>query len=245
MGLNAVKILKITVTNSSKKEILEEIQKYLTKNPKNDKKPLIIFTPNTEQLVLADKNSDFRAVLNRADISLPDANGVVWASRILTTNPIAQPIPGVEFIESLTETAQKLHVPVGLIGGYGNVAVNSLECLQKKYPGLVGWGDECTDEEILARKIKERNTKIVFVALGPPKQEYFIEAIARKLNNVVLMSVGGSFDIISGRLPRAPGFMRAIGFEWLWRLILEPWRIFRQLALVEFIWLVLREKLTT
>ena len=83
----------------------------------------------------------------------------------------------------------------------------------------------------------------MFVALGAPKQEYYIEEMAKKTKGVVYMAVGGSFDIISGRLRRAPLFMRRMGLEWLWRLILEPWRIRRQLALVEFVWMVLKEKL--
>lgn len=281
MRLNAVKILKISITNSPKSQILEEIQKYLTQSGKNRQKALKIYTPNTEQLVFATKNSDFIAVLNRADIAIPDTVGVVWAGHVLTKNGPERQIPGIEFMEDLTRLAAKHHVPVGLIGGWDNLAVETLNCLQKKYTGLTGWAQDgpeiqiVNDDlrfmnygnknsesnnhespfinhnskesqyfEMLAKRITKNCVRIVFVALGPPKQEYFIERLAKELpNGVILMAVGGSFDILSGRLPRAPEWMRSIGLEWFWRLILEPRRIFRQLALVEFVWLVLRERL--
>lgn len=255
MSQNAVNILKISITNTPKNEILEEIQKYLARGQKNNAKSIKIFTPNTEQLVLASKNPDFASVLNQADIAIPDTIGVVWASRVLTKKPISVQIPGVEFMEDLVRLAENQHVTIGLIGGYANLAVDALNCLRQKYPGLTGWavdGPEMSGSRLpddiyfsrLGREIVRKGTRIVFVALGPPKQEHFIMRLTREIpNGVIVMAVGGSFDIISGRLPRAPKFMRAAGFEWLWRLILEPRRIVRQVALFEFILLVLREKL--
>lgn len=234
MRLNAVKILKITVTTTSKIHILEEIQKYLDESNSKTQKSLKIFTPNTEQLVLASKNSRFRDILNRADIAIPDTIGVVWAGHILSKNGPEKPIPGVEFMDDLVKLAAYRHVPVGLIGGRDKVAVECLECLQKKYPGLTGWATEDTE--------LHRDARIIFVALGAPKQEYFIEEAAKKTKNVIFMTVGGSFDILSGRLPRAPVYFRRLGLEWFWRLILEPRRIFRQFALVEFMWMVLWAK---
>jgi N-acetylglucosaminyldiphosphoundecaprenol N-acetyl-beta-D-mannosaminyltransferase len=275
MRLNTEKVLGISITTSSKSEILEEIQKYLTQTVKKGQKPLKIFTPNTEQLVAAQKNPDFAGVLNKADVSLPDTVGVVWASRFLTKNPVQKPIPGVEFMENLVQLASKYHVPIGLIGGRDNLAVDTLACLREKYLRLQDcWAEDGPEIEIhpaspaggnsqftihnsqftihnsneelyferLARRIVREGTRMVFVALGPPKQEYFIERLARQLHGVILMSVGGSFDILCGRLRRAPAGMRSLGLEWLWRLILEPRRLRRQLALVEFVWLVIREK---
>ncbi len=143
---------------------------------------------------------------------------------------------------------------------------------------------EQSDEEItdqyfveLAEKIRKTNTRIVFVGLGAPKQEFFIERLALSLRDpaswrgeaisqktrsprtkklvqffsarddkrIVFMSVGGSFDIISGRTPRAPRAMQAVHLEWLWRLIRQPWRFQRQLALLKFFWLVVRKKLAS
>lgn len=258
MRLNAVKVLGISVTNTSKNIILEEIQKYLTQTAKTGQKPLKIFTPNTEQLVLARKNPSFGHVLNQADIALPDTIGVVWASTILVKNGIRKPIPGVEFMEDLVQTAVSCHVPIGLIGGRGNLAVSALNCLRQKYDLLQdSWAQDGPEIQLpyrrntdyirrIAQQIIDTKTGLVFIGFGPPKQEYFIEGLASALGShpAVLMAVGGSFDMLSGRLRRAPVWMRNIGFEWLWRLILEPWRIGRQLALVEFVWMVGKERLS-
>jgi N-acetylglucosaminyldiphosphoundecaprenol N-acetyl-beta-D-mannosaminyltransferase len=229
MRLNAVNILKISVTTNSKKEILEEIRKYLDSPSKNQQKSLKIYTPNAEQLVSASKNHNFATLLNRADIAIPDSVGVVWAGHILTKNGPENQIPGVEFMEDLTAIAAKQHVPIELIGGKGKVAIEAFDCLQKKYPGLT------TSDK----------PGIVFVALGAPKQEEYIDDAAGKTHGIIYMAVGGSFDIISGRLRRAPLVFRKLKLEWFWRLLLEPWRIWRQLALIEFIWLVIREKIAT
>jgi N-acetylglucosaminyldiphosphoundecaprenol N-acetyl-beta-D-mannosaminyltransferase len=94
MRLNAVKVLGISISNASKNEILEEIQKYLAQPRKIGQKSIKIFTPNTEQLVFARKNPLFTESLNQADVSLPDTVGVVWASKMLTKNPVQKPIPG-------------------------------------------------------------------------------------------------------------------------------------------------------
>ena len=279
MRLNAVNILGISIINSPKKEVLEEIQRGLTvpvqKSIKTGNiagKIITVFTPNAEQLVHARKNPAFASVLNQADIAIPDSAGIVWADKILSSSGakhsnsvIPAPIPGVEFMEDMVSFAAKRHVPIGLIGGRDNLAVETLHCLQKTYSGLSGWaenGPEVTtgksgldfkdiDEKnyfsVLASKIEHEDTHMVFVALGPPKQEYFILQLKLELSKIkhypiVLMAVGGSFDVVSGRLPRAPVLFRKPGLEWLWRLILQPWRIFRQLALVEFIWMVVTEK---
>lgn len=247
MRLNAVKILGIFITNDAKEKILEEIKKYLSHRPSQKGKPLIIVTPNPEQIVLAQKNSRFAEILNRADIAIPDGGRLVWASKVLDQGAIPARIPGVEFMEELITVASGQSLTVGLIGGRGGVAVEAFECLQKKHSGLRGWGDERIDLDTIAKRIIKSNTRMVFVGLGAPKQEYFIESLSYHLSRVayhpiVLMSVGGSFDIIAGRIPRAPLVIRSMGFEYIWRLLRQPWRVGRQLALVRFLLLVFLRK---
>ena len=299
MSLNAVKMLGISLTTNPKSEILEFIQKYLKSShlplfPPSllPARPIVIVTPNPEQIILSQQNPYFAGFLNRADVALPDGVGLVLASRVLRYQMPndkcqikIQRIPGVEFMEDLVQTAAKEGFPIALIGGRTNLAAEAFECLQAKYPGLKGWAENAPEVEIestnlqinksandknnlrlmrnilikqagkditedyflrLARKIKETNIQMVFVGLGAPKQEYFIEHLAYHLSLITyhraLMSVGGSFDIIAGKVKRAPPLIRLIGFEWLWRLIREPWRWKRQLALAEFVGLVLRDK---
>ena len=92
--------------------------------------------------------------------------------------------------------------------------------------------------------LKSKKVDILFVAFGSPKQEIWIADNLNKIPAKVVVGVGGSFDFISGKVPRAPKFVRNLGLEWLFRLIIQPWRIKRQLSLLEFIYLVIREKLT-
>lgn len=310
MSLHAVKILGINVTISPKKEILEYLRKYITQTTKNKEqrtknsaKSLRIVTPNPEQVVLAKRDSHFAQLLNQADVALPDGVGIVWALRFLfyeLRTRIHDPIAGVDFMENLVSIAAKQRVPIALIGGRGELAVKTLDCLQKKHPDLVGIGFsapkfDVVDEKLylvnhesgirnhvkeqsihnsqfsiqysneaeyfkaLAQRIIDSGVGMVFVGLGAPKQELFIEQLVHSLsfivhrntsknhdqgtmNPIILMSVGGSFDEISGRLPRPPQMLVNLRLKWLWRLILEPWRIRRQLALLEFVWLVFKEK---
>lgn len=270
ISLKTKKIIGISVTVSSKNEILEEIQKYLFGKEKRKGKvgikPLVIATPNPEQIVLAQADGHFAKLLNQADVAIPDGAGLAWALGVAR-------IPGVELMEDLAALAAKRGVGIGLIGGRAGVAVKALECLRGKYPGLVGWAEEPGEVEIrpirpaspklqrgepitqsdqwmqeIAREIRKTNTRLVFVGLGAPKQEYFIARLARQFSifnfqfPIVFMSVGGAFDMIAGRVPRAPAFIRNAGLEWLWRLLREPWRLQRQLAILKFLWFVIWEK---
>ncbi len=247
MSLNTKKILGIIVTISSREEILEEIQKYLVSEVK---KPFVIATPNPEQVVLSRHNTPFREILNRADVALPDGIGIALAAGVAR-------VPGVEFMEDLVQFAQARSVGIGLIGGYHGLAVRALECLREKYPKLRGWAEDGPEirgdgEHVasslgeaywstLAEKIRATKTPIIFVGLGAPKQEFFTARLARQFPissykfPIILMSVGGSFDLLAGSLKRAPLFIRLIGFEWFWRLLQQPWRWKRQLALIQFV----------
>ena len=198
---------------------------------------MVIVTPNPEQLVESRSDPQFALLLNQADVALPDGIGIAAMLGV-------KRIPGIEFMEDLARMAADRSAGIGLIGGSPGLAVKALECLCKKYSGLHGWATtpEESDVSDIIQKIKKNNTKFVFVGLGAPKQELFIETLKDKVP-ALYMSVGGSFDVIAGRLKRAPLFIRSIGFEWAWRLFQEPWRWKRQLALVQFVWLVMMEKL--
>ncbi len=253
MSLSKQKILGIGVTVNSKKEILEYIEKYLGKSAK---KPLVIVTPNPEQIVAAQSDNHFRKLLNQADVAIPDGIGL---ARVLGCRKIA----GIDFMKDLVGLAAKQGFPIALIGGRDGVAVKALECLSRQSAGLHGWVEEPGEVSLshvsdlrylrhLEEKIQKTGVRIVFVGLGAPKQEYFIERLAsqdlllrtqEQVLPLVLMSVGGSFDIFAGKIPRAPSLVRAVGLEWLWRLVLEPWRWRRQLSLLKFIWLICKSHL--
>jgi len=293
MDLVKTSILGVDVTTNLKEEILTFCSRYLfssikltTHNSQLTTDPLVIVTPNPEQVVLARQNKAFADILKQADIALPDGTGLIFASRLLTmndqrlTNSRLTRISGIDFMEDLCNIASNQRIPIALIGGRGGVAVKSLDCLQKKYLGLKGWGEDRIEfsesfyvhrlsestkrltmneerstqfkkqEAYMQRvitEIRRRRIGIVFVGLGAPKQEFFIQYLHDVLltmnDKLILMSVGGSFDELSGRIPRPPKFIDQLGLKWLWRLILEPRRWRRQVALLKFVYLVFRERL--
>lgn len=231
----------VNITVDNKESILQTICDYLQGKTKSS--PFVIVTPNPEQLVYAQKDEEFLKLLNRADIALPDGIGVVWAMKVVK-NIVLTRITGIDFMSDLVRMANKNNWEIGLVGGRNGVEKKALAVLQSSYANLHGWAlePEEMDEKKLARHIVGSNTKIVFVGLGAPKQEQYIDVIKKHCGRVVLMAVGGSFDMIAGVTPRVSVWIQKIGLEWLLRLIKEPWRWRRQIVLISFLSLVFKEK---
>ncbi len=243
--LNKNIILDVGITNATKQDILE----YILKTLEEKKKPYFIVTPNPEILVFSHKHKSFQTVLNTARLGLPDGVGVTMAGKILG-KPFKERITGTDLVDALCKESIKKPITVGFLGGRQNVAEKTAECLSKKYPGLkVGFAGP----EWPASTLKNPSSTfhhlpssidILFVAFGFPRQEQWMAEHIGRVPARVMIGVGGAFDYISGRLTRAPGFLRTLGLEWLYRLVRQPWRIKRQLALLEFVILILRERIT-
>ncbi len=260
-------ILGIGITNAREDEVLEYILLGLEKG----RQKYFIVTPNPEILMLARNDTNYKKILNSAKIALPDGIGVMIAGKILNKE-LKKRITGVDLVESLCRAVEEKPITVGFLGAGPAVAEQTAECLIKKFPTLKvvftasGNPDGATvqlvrkkilsnkDIKILSKeKTKGKNAPnilisqyldILFVAFGSPKQEIWIYENLEKLPVKVVIGVGGAFDFISGKVKRAPAFIGNMGFEWLFRLISQPWRAKRQLALIKFIILVLKEKLT-
>lgn len=246
-------ILGIAVTDATQQDVLEYVLDFL----KNGKGRLFITTPNPEILVYATHHQDFTSIINSSQISLPDGVGLVVAGTILGKS-LKSRITGVDFMKILCEKSSTRPITVGFLGGRGNVAVGASECLKKEFPGLkVLFAQAGNPDDWTAKRIKElritsvdplwgndelKTIDILFVGFGFPKQEEWIAKHLHDLPVRVAMTVGGSFDIVSASLPRAPRLMREMGLEWLWRLFLQPSRWKRQLSLFEFVYLVLKER---
>lgn len=247
-GLDTAKIDSLNLVSTSKKRLLE----FLTSRIAQSRKTFVV-TPNPEFFVFARHNPWFEAILEKADLAIPDGAGLIWASRILG-QPIKERISGIDLMEKLCQEATKRDWSVYLLGGSPGVADAAAAKLKINPPAggskLKIWAESGPELELEAkdtsewiRKINQRKPTFLFVAFGMGKQEKFIWDNWDKLNVKLAMGVGGAFDYISGQIPRAPKWIQKAGLEWLFRLIHEPWRLKRQLRLIEFIWLVLREKL--
>ena len=241
-------LLGVNITIDNKETILSEVNNYLLGKLK--KSPFVIVTPNPEQVMLAQKDKEFLKLLNKADVALPDGIGIVWALRFLnqeprTKNQEPSRISGIDFMSDLVRMANKNNWTIGLVGGWNGVGEKALAELQKSYANLHGWAitPEETDEKKLAQHIADSNTKIVFVGLGAPKQEQYIDVLKKHSGRVVFMAVGGAFDMIAGVTLRAPDWIQKIGLEWLYRLFRQPWRWRRQMALIQFFQLIVSSKM--
>lgn len=264
--LSAIKLLGVSITNENPEKILE----YVFSQVKEGKDKIFITTPNPEILVYANSHLDYKDKLNLSQIALPDGVGLVLGSKIMGKQ-LRYRITGVDFIEMVCEKSRDYPMSIGFLGGRGGVAELALDRLRLKYPWLnvvfVGeeWGEAGFNNKLVSsskyhvssiknKKVKNihdtkymlHNTKeidILFVAFGAPKQEKWIYENLPRIPVRAAMGVGGAFDYLSGKVHRAPKVLRLIGLEWLFRLIVQPWRWKRQLSLMTFLWLILKERL--
>lgn len=234
-------LFNLSISNLSKAEVIEKIEGFIKSG-----RPHLIVTPNVFALVTAQKDKELKDIINSADLSLPDGKGLILAAKLLNL-PLEERISGVDLVEELSQLAAKKGYSVYLLGARRGVAEKAARRLQASYPGLKVGGAEDgyftpQDEPKIIEGVKKAKVDILFVALGVPRQEKWLKHYLQDLNAPVCIGVGGSFDIISGRLKRAPQWIQDWGFEWLYRLIQEPRRIGRDLALIRFAFMVLKEK---
>ena len=145
----------------------------------------------------------------------------------------------------ICKKSQEYHSKIYLFGAKPEIVEKAKQNLQTEYPqiNIVGVCDGYCDESVAIEKIKSSNADILFVGLGSPKQEQFIIKNKEQLDNIkIFMPVGGSFDVISGAKKRAPKWMIEYNLEWLYRAFQEPKRVFRQLKLMKYIYLILTNK---
>lgn len=250
--MQRTELFGVPVDLGTKADALSFVEKRI-----REKKRTFITTPNPEFIVDAQGDKEFRAILQKADLALPDGSGIIWALRIIKGRPSINPLrlPGVDFMLALCKRAAEQKWTVSLLGGGENVAEETKKVLERRFPGIricvLSERDPSTPPFDLAQDLRpfdftqgsaqdDVKRHLLFVALGHKKQERFIVENQGRLGAAVAMGVGGAFDYISGRVPRAPQWMQSAGFEWLFRLFVQPWRIKRQWKLLVFVFLVLR-----
>lgn len=197
-----------------------------------------VFTPNSEIIMAAYRDAEFCEVLNTADLLTADGIGVVYASKILK-KPISERAAGYDIARHVLEKLNYTDHKLFLFGGKPGVAEEAAENLKKEYRDLniVGTRNgyfNPEDEAEIVQQINDSGADIVFVCLGAPKQEKWIDAHKDELKVKVAMGIGGSLDVFAGRVERAPDFWCKIGMEWFYRLAKEPQRIGRMMDLPKF-----------
>ena len=203
----------------------------------------LVATVNPEFVMRARVDPEFARVLESADLCLADGSGVVWAARRQGC-AMREPVTGVDLIPRLAELCARRGYRLFLLGAAPGVAADLATRLRAEAPGLEvaahsGSPDSSSDSETLAL-IHGHQPQVLLVAYGHPNQELWIDRMSERLGVAVAIGVGGAFDYLTGRVPRAPAWMRRAGLEWLFRLVRQPWRIRRMAVLPLYALRVLR-----
>lgn len=194
----------------------------------------MVATVNPEFVMTSQKNRDFARVLESSDLCLADGTGVVWAARREGCS-LSAPVTGVDLVPLLAEMCERRGFRLFLLGSAPGVAAELATSLLVRHPRLQvtshpGSPDPASDDETL-RLVAGQRPHVLLVAYGAPRQELWIDRVKGRIGDGVAIGVGGAFDFLTGRVPRAPEWMRRAGLEWLYRLYRQPWRIRRMAVL--------------
>ena len=235
-------ILGIPVDSVTMGEAVGKVVSFLSEN-----KLHAVYTPNSEIIMAARRDPSLKEILRQADLLIPDGAGVVLAARILGRN-LPQKVAGIDLVKNSFSACAHLKTRFFLLGGKPGVAEDAAKNIIRDYPGVEisgfrhGYFSPDEEKDVI-EQINSSSTDILLVALGAPKQEKWIHKHKADLKVKVCIGIGGTLDVLSGRVRLAPEFFRRNGLEWLYRLCMEPRRYKRMMYLPAFILIVLRERI--
>ena len=235
-------ILTIPFLHTTMKEMVERLDNLIEKQQKT-----FVVTANPEIVLAAYEDERYKKVVAKADYIVADGIGVVKAAQLLGT-PLPERVAGFDLFLALLQKANEKHLRVYLLGGKPEVLERVKVEINKSYPnvqivgahhGFFDWHDQTIEAEIQAQK-----PDMVFAALGFPRQEKWIAEKFDLFEKGMFMGIGGSFDVLAGEVKRAPEIWQKLNIEWLYRLVKQPTRWKRMLALPRFALIILKEKVT-
>lgn len=242
-------IFGVKINNTTLKEATELVETYLKSEKLNT-----IYTPNTEIVMVAKDDEKLKSLLNEGDLIIPDGIGLIYGARI-KKKPLKERVTGFDLSINMLRIANENNYSIYLLGGKDGIAKAAADNIKTDYPKIkiagfhhgyfkgIHTGDENhQDETKIIEEINSVNPDIIFVGLGFPKQEIWIDGNKDKIKARVIIGNGGVMDILSGNSKRAPEIYQKLGLEWLYRLIKEPSRIKRQMVLPKFVIKVLFTK---
>jgi N-acetylglucosaminyldiphosphoundecaprenol N-acetyl-beta-D-mannosaminyltransferase len=233
-GLKSVSFGPIRADAVTRHEALQKVEEMVQRC-----KGGVVFTPNVDHVVLADANPSMRAAYSRANLALADGMPLLWAARLLRT-ALPEKVSGSDFVPFILEYAAKVGWKVYFLGGGAGIAARARDRVSKKLPSLhvvgvdapdINLNDSSEARAAIVGRIRTAGPDLVFVALGAPKQELWIDLVRDDLCPAVLLGVGGTLDFLSGNVRRAPLWVSRVGLEWLFRLFQEPRRLWRRYLL--------------
>jgi N-acetylglucosaminyldiphosphoundecaprenol N-acetyl-beta-D-mannosaminyltransferase len=239
--MDKLSIMGVRIDNLSMNEVLKIAEEKIEKNEQ-----YIIYTPNTEFIMMCQKDEEFLNLMNESDINIPDGIGLIYAGKI-KKHPLKEKVGGYDLSVNLLKMANDKGLKLYVVGGKPGVAEAAMENVREKYPGIkiVGaqhgyfkgthLGKKGHEEELaVIEDINKHQPHILFVGFGAKKQELWIEYNKDLINANVIIGNGGTLDGLAGIVKRAPDIFIKLGLEWLYRLMKEPKRIKRQIVLPVF-----------
>jgi N-acetylglucosaminyldiphosphoundecaprenol N-acetyl-beta-D-mannosaminyltransferase len=224
---------------------MNETVSYLTDAIEN-RFPQHVITANPIMVMAAIENPDYLSMMKQAELIVPDGTGVVWAANYVG-EPVAERVTGFDLVHELLKVGEKRSWKVYFLGTSTEIIEAAASKLKSMYPGIQivgcrnGYFNEEQDAEVI-QTIVQAVPDLLLVGRNAATQEPWIAKYKHQLQVPVMMGVGGSFDVLAGKLKRAPKLFQKMGMEWLYRLLQEPWRYKRMLVLPKFALKVIRER---
>lgn len=243
---DTITILGIPIDRITKKQAGEITERLIQESNKTCK---MIFAPNVEFIMYAQKDKEYYELLKKSDLSTPDSIGVMLGAK-LQHKQFKERIPGQTYFREIIELSNQKGYSIYLLGGQEGIAEKAKENLKKIYPNVNivgthhGYFNEQEEKKVID-EINQLQPNVLFVALGAPRQEKWIAKHKKELKVDVATGQGGTYDYEAGKIKRAPKLIQKMGMEWLWRLILQPSRIVRMRVLpIYFIKILLAKDIT-
>ncbi|WPC17395.1 WecB/TagA/CpsF family glycosyltransferase [Pediococcus inopinatus] len=240
-----IKILNTTIDVLTEQQTVDLVEKYVLR-----KEPLHLIGVNADKINSLNSNPRIAKIVNSCGVINADGASVVLASKILNV-PLPERVAGIDLMQKLIRLSAKKNYSVYFLGAKKRIVEKTAEVIQGQYPELniVGVHDGYINESEwmeISRELNEVHPDFIFVGITSPLKEYLVEFLQSKGNRGVFMGVGGSFDVISGMISRAPIWMQKMNLEWLYRVIQEPKRLFKRYLVgnVKFIKNVIKEKVS-
>lgn len=204
---------------------------------------------NVAKLVNIQKDKQLRESVVACDIVNVDGMGIVWGAKLLGVD-IPERVTGIDLFYRLLALSEKAGFPVYFLGATKVVVEDAVNIIRKDHPNLViaGYhnGFFWEDEDWLVKQIRESGARLLFVAISSPQKENFINRWKGDLGVDFVMGVGGTFDVVAGKVSRAPILMQQCGLEWFYRFLQEPGRMWKRYLVTNilFAWYLIKKKIS-
>ncbi len=238
---NRIRVLGVPVDRVTMSECLARIGLFVQSG-----QPHLIITADASGIVQAQSDPDLMSVYESADLVTPDSAGVLWAAK-RQGEPLVERVSGVDIVDQVCRRSSEFGWRIFFLGAAPGVAEEAAERLRLRHPGcnIVGTRHgffPAESDEVVAAEVALSAPDVLFVGMGIPRQETFIRATQHLIGAKVALGVGGSFDVFSGKVKRAPKSFQRLRLEWLWRLAQNPKKIGKVMLLPRFVSLVLRNR---